>query len=441
MKMIYFTLIALFAVFSFPLNAQKVLPGYIVTLNGDTLSGTIKKDAPNILSQRISFFNQEQEQQTYKAGDIQSFYMETAGYFDSRYIKMTKEADSLLFFVRRIVDSDLPVFSLSYDFASSSTNYLETAPKPTTDPVYVPDDYEYFVNEIPENRRGVWYIVEVVPNQLPVLLTPRQYKEMLISIYGSCQSVKSNNSYRYTDRGIASLATDLAACNQQSSYPYIDLTKPPRTIKYQPGAGAQYVRAESNISTFENIEFDAAIAPALSLLVEFPTPSNFAIQTGLTLSAFKVVSDSLHTVPDSFKNAGETFNLQQSMDFMFISIPLNIKYYISDQSLKPYVLAGLHAGGNLNSNATIEEAEYSIDEEGDARQDFARKPLSSILTIEQTVTRFKIGFHAGLGLQFPLSSRTGFVEMYYSDARSLNTFDNKPINTFNTIGLQCGIFF
>jgi hypothetical protein len=415
---------------------------YIVSNQGDTILGNIKKEAPSKLARQITFTPEGAQKSTsYAVEELSAYYLQEEGFFERKYIQIFEGADSFPFFLKWIVLAEHSVYSLNYGASSSTRTVLETNTRNNNDILYIPDLAPDQPTTLPPNPRGIWYFADIPGSEVPVLLSPDHYKEILIGIYGPCKSAQQKN-YRYTDRGIAQLVVGLSGCHQQEALSFVDLSTPERTVTFRAGAGVQYVEVKSGIHEFENNDFDPAIAPEIAALIEFPLSSNWILQTGFSFSLFSVNSDSVHTVPDNFVNAGTTIVLTQTMDFALITVPLNIKYqfYQPERGITPYVYAGGKIARGTGNESTLEEAVYNLDDEGNARQDFRSTTLTGSGVIK--VTKFMSAFQLGIGMEIPIKKQSVFTEVFYSRGRSLdNTDEDEPINTFRHIGLNAGVYF
>lgn len=330
-------------------SSQSYLSGYVITLTGDTLTGSIKKAFPNEMANFITFRTDgTATERIYTAQQLSGYSLQDGGTYESHPIQMLPDADTVSYFVKCIVGGAHRVYSLHQDFLTSSDTPLENRSRPGTDPVTdIPILRGDVIARLPENRRNVWYFVSIPAQEAPILLFPQRFAEILVGVIGPCDSIKIS-SYSYTDYDIARLTMGLSECQGEVTYSYVDLVKPTNKVIFKAGVGAQYNWVTSGVPVFQTLDFSPAIGSIIAVYLEFPLSSRLSAQLGLQYSRYTVTHDSLHIVPSNFTNAGEEIPLEQSMRFSLLTLPTYLKYQLGTAEQVPYLFAGATISRVLN---------------------------------------------------------------------------------------------
>jgi opacity protein-like surface antigen len=128
------------------------------------------------------------------------------------------------------------------------------------------------------------------------------------------------------------------------------------------------------------------------LALEYRTYKNFWIQTGAWYRQVSY-SNELHNIQDRTINYSE--------DLGFLDVPVQVKYYLSENKIQPYVEAGLNLSFLSNSLGEL-----------------SRDDVKDIVNRTDQRNQFQLGYSAGAGLSYNLKNLSFQAGIKYTNTPS-----------------------
>lgn len=418
-----------------PSNAQSFGMGYIITNTGDTLRGQVANLQPQQRATTVIFkADKDAPKQTFSTKDLAGFQSE-AGTFIRDSIRLSRTDIFRPFFLAILADGDYNLYRLTYNFnqiLSPAKSYqLGKREVPNANP----DDTERPSFKLPPNKRGVWYFMKVPVQDIPVLIRPDNYEEVLVGLLSPCPEGLPKRSYKYLDREVVQMSMDLAACQDKTINALIDLSPPKRKTQIGIGLGIYQTEINSGMDLyFEDVDFPARTVPVFSLLAEIPFLDRLAVETGAEVRMFSTESSISYTVNEFYPNEGEVLSLNQRLNFAILNMPAYLKYYFREQPANGlYAKVGLAFGWNLGNSGYTEV----IGTGRNANNELIQIPERRELQVGTTqIMSYELGALAGLGYNYRLGKHRLSAEVIYRRSQSFNYYGVQPVNTFRQIAGQ-----
>jgi hypothetical protein len=380
-------------------QADKFEPGYIITLQGDSVTGLVQINDVPVLPGTFTFKEaQGSGLKTYSSNEIKAYGIGTQKRYVAYSIQSGGTNDKV--FLSNLVRGKVSLFYFDDRYFIDAGNGIQ---------------------ELTTSTTNVTRDSKVYSQELPV------YKGVLQKEMNDCSTIHEKlkgTSLKTSD--LIKLFKEYHTCIDQPATIYesgagkikvvvgLALTGQSTGLDIKSGGNASYIYLDNN-----DPMKDFTLAP--TFIVEFYAPEGrgrFRIRTGVSY-----FMGNYHLYD---QGSPGTLDHELTIDMARIELPVMIKYYpIRNAGL--YVAAGL--GFNVSvkwepKSATIVPPSTVISETGDLKNNsFFTNPM------------------AGIGYDFPIGRRKLFIEGIFGQSKSVLASSQNPTSKLNSITFTTGIVF
>ncbi len=351
-------------IFLFPLflSAQdNFLPGYIVSREGDTVSGLVEYLDWKINPDNIYFKeNKEKVARLLTPQDITSF-----GF--SGFIYRSKTVK-----VSELPRSNSNASYLTVPESKISAKFLTLVVESRVSLFQYIDelDIDHYYIEITGDTLDelIHYKYRAVENGKDVVKTNNRYTGQLTYYLRSCEEVrKSIQEVRYDIEDLSDLFIRFNHCNGDSITYQLDLNdqmpsqRRRSRLKIGVSAGMTFSRlnfhGHSGLPYLDNTSFPGSLNPAFGLLLSIE-PANargkWSVVTDVIVRGYRTSTSYLFRYSDEW-----TRNYQVELGGTYITVNPMWRYYFLTGKVRPYMNAGLYMGSIVSrTNTLITEEDY-----------------------------------------------------------------------------------
>jgi hypothetical protein len=431
MRKVIFSSALILSVYSFALANADVKPGYIVTLENDTIEGFIKSYNEFENNRAIGFSRTSDGQFTdYRPIDIRAYYMN-----DNRnYVAMDVEYQWIeqnpaemdegvstnavtpfqqKLFLQVLVDGQASLYTF-LDDQSDSHFYIRKDAGPLTEL-----RTEYVHREVPQGASTKSGYVE-----------QKKYLGILNYFFSDCEDLAQKiPGTELSTAGLSAITIEYNRCKDPFSAPKIYESTPKLLVRKSFLLGMTMANYDFEggdaIYNYLTVPAPAAntnITMGFNFELKFPRKKNiFSLVTGLSYYRNNYTTEYSKPVPPASE-----WHYKTTLDYHYLKIPIFVKATINTGKLKPYVIGGIYGNFVIKGQNELTLMKMYPDDETET----VESPALVLLTGEDATRNVELfGFSGGIGLDLSLGDRNGiFIESRYDRGPSPSTIGGMSSN-------------
>jgi len=381
-----------------------------VTHSGDTIRGLTKSASPWSLSEKLTVTDPVTKQnKTYTPQSLAQFTIGNDMIYVSDSVVLRSGAGQIYYeqlFLRRLVDGPIELYKLNYDIRKI---------EPAFD----------FQNE--------FYFFKPADQKILIDLPPSNYRDKINDALKS-RNCNVEGNYRYNDQDMAELIQAYNTCLGGESVSYVNPLKKSR-IKLGVHVGYNTGQIENTVTRVADFDLSDASGFHVGLDVELAVSSKFSLRSGLHYYNRSVQADSVVIVPEFFVNSGESFTTEAEITINQMTIPLQTRYYFSEEGISPFILGGGFIGFAL-SNSFTSDRQVFIPDSGLTRLEFVNDDV-----LDTTPNSLEFGYQIGAGVQLRAEDAINpYLEVTWNSSSSTAVAEaNRIKQTY--LALRVGVLF
>ena len=401
-------------------SADRLQPGYIIPLQGDTVRGFVEPLARFVTAQGIGFRTAASTpSQRYQPEQLRGFGLAGGKSYVTRPVLLGTR-DTLRVFLEHLIAGGANLYRLDYEIQRA------------VDPMSL------------QRYNTTFYYIDL-NGTMPLLLQEETYRGMLKNVFSACPAVSAKPISRFDQ---PHLVEAVLRYNEQcqTSRPTRDLRPPVNeedrsrvVLSLRVGAGLNTLSYDQN-ATLDVKQAEATSGLAAALQVRLATKHAFSVESGVQYAHKETNFSQTSTVPTGFRNAGEQLTLTSRMEFTSIQAPLVLRYTVGRGRLQPYLFGGALIGGHLARQTMVglPATVYTpptgtgpgvIDQRQESRSEAGRSFAVAL------------GGHFGAGILLGKGRRAPLLEIYYDMGREIFEKAYMGAVQYRTLSVMLGMEF
>lgn len=381
-------------------------PAYVVTTNGDTLTGAVKYEEEGKIF-KVCYFKESSDSKvtTYHPNQVKVFRFLDDKLYASKEI-MVKNDVPIEVFLEALVMGKVTLYKYrNRYFVEKDTLFQELK------------------NEDQE----------ITIKGATVLRKTNEYKNILFNLLSDCQGL--GEIIKATDLKEKGLTSLIEAYNECSGVPFVTYKTNKPSFKASVGVGIALTRSSIKFATeadngeYLDGKFDPDYSFSPGIRIELSSPR---LSERITFSAEVYYIHAQYTSLDIKKRTLFTDRNEANIELKQLKIPLGIRYATSEKSFSPYFNAGASATLHLDSHSS-----WTRERESKDSNEAGIMEIKGIHT-----SQYQIGFWGGIGAKKKINSNiVAHMEIRYEWAEGITPKNTWVLWEIENIQLLFGISF